>query len=283
MDIFAQEIGALKLFYLKFINFVPRILTAIIILVIGYVSYRILDALLIKALDKAKVERAIAELFTSIVKYVIIVLAVIMAADQVGVKIMPLLGGLGIAGIAIGFAAKDTLSNMIAGIIILWDKPFRVGDMVEIADTYGKITKVTLRSTRMRTLNNEIVSLPNSLIVDSKIINHTLSGSLRLGVPIGIAYKEDIDEARRVLLSTIEGDGRISTNPAPDVVVTDLGDSSVNLELRVWPKDIYQEVPLRFELQEKMKKALDAAGIEIPFPYRQVFIEYVKGEDDQIV
>ncbi len=253
-----EDIGTFKLFYLKFIDSIPRLVIAIIILVIGYLSYRILNALLTKVLDRAKVEKPIAELFTSIVKYVIIALAIVMAADHLGIRVAAVLGGLGITGIAIGFAARGTISDMIAGIIILLEKPFRVGDMVEIASSFGKVIKITLRSTRMKTLKDEIVSLPNNMIISSKIINHTLGGSLCLWVPVGIARQEDVDEVRKILMSTIEGDDRILTDPAPSMVVTDLGDSSMNLELRVRLKDPYQEVPLLSELLEKAKKALDA-------------------------
>ena len=124
--------------------------------------------------------------------------------------------------------------------------------------------------------------MPNKTLAQERIINYTLTPRIRVRVPLGVAYKEDISAARAVMLGTTQGDGRILTEPAPIVIVTGLGDSSVNLELRFWTEDPVLRFPLFWDYVEKCKKALDAANIEIPFPHRQLFLERSEGLADLI-
>jgi small conductance mechanosensitive channel len=196
----------------------------------------------------------------------VIAFGLMFSLDNLGLNVTSVIAGLGIAGVALGFAAKDTLANLIAGVTILWDRPFRVGDRIEVEGSVGVVRKITLRTTRLDTARNEVVIFPNEKMVTEKIINHTMRPSLRVDVPFGIAYAADIQAARRVVLATTAGDEDLREKPEPAVVVTELADSSVNLELRVWLKDPIQEIGTRLRYMEKVKAALDEAGIEIPFP-----------------
>jgi small conductance mechanosensitive channel len=148
----------------------------------------------------------------------------------------------------------------------------RIGDNVTVAGTFGEVKEIGLRSTRIRTVEQIDAILPNQEIINQKILNHTLNPMFRLGIPLGIAYKEDTREARRVLLEAIRGQGLILETPEPKVVVTALADSSVNLELRVWLRDAHTEREATFILIEMAKIALDEAGIEIPFPQRTLHL-----------
>jgi small conductance mechanosensitive channel len=198
---------------------------------------------------------------------------VILALDQLGFNVTSLLAGLGVAGLALGFAAKDTLANFIAGMTILWDRPFRVGDRVEADGEFGQVKKITLRSTRIHTNDNRVVIIPNQNIVNNKIINHTMQASLRKVIVFGIAYEADIGRAREVVIGLLRGDDRVRERPPPEVVVTELADSSVNMALRFWLKNPHLEVPLEFEYLEKVKLALDGAGIRIPYPHVTLRVE----------
>jgi small conductance mechanosensitive channel len=207
------------------------------------------------------------------VKYVCLGLAIILVADQIGIKIITLISTLGVAGIALGLAAQQTLANFISGIIILVSKPFRENDYVELEDTFGKVERISLRSTMLITLDNILVDIPNQKIVESKIVNHTFNDHIRLRIQVGIAYKEYIPKAQEVLLNLVKDDERILKKPKPEVVVTEIADSSINLEVMVWIKNSRQEVPIRYDLRQKVKMALDEAHIQIPFPHRQLFID----------
>jgi small conductance mechanosensitive channel len=199
-----------------------------------------------------------------------------MAADQVGINVGAALAGLGVAGIAVGFAAQDTLANIIAGFLIFLDKPFAVGEWVNVAGQYGEVSSITMRTTRIRTNNNTYVVIPNKKIIDEVLVNHSKHGETRVDVPVGIAYKESVPKAREVILRALGEMDVVLKSPAADVVVTELGGSSVNLDVRVWISNASRERPTYFHVMEASKLALDAAGIEIPYPHLQLFVENVE-------
>ncbi len=203
-----------------------------------------------------------------------------MAASQVGINVGAALAGLGVVGIAIGFAAQDILSNIIAGFVIFLDKPFEVGDLIQAEEHYGSVTNITLRSTRIRTPQNTYVVVPNKRIIDAVVVNHSKHGETRVDVPVGIAYKESIPDARKVLLDAVSGLKDVVDHPVPSVVVDELGGSSVNLTVRVWIENAEREKPVFFSVLEASKLALDAAGIQIPYPHLQLFWDDV---EDRVV
>jgi small conductance mechanosensitive channel len=200
-----------------------------------------------------------------------------MVLAQFGINITALLAGLSIAGIAVGFAARDTLENFISGITIFLDKPFRVSDNVEVEGVFGTVEEITLRSTRLRTLNSEIMVMPNVQMINQKLINHTMLGVLRVEVFFGIAYKESPEQARKILLKLAKGDERLHPDFRPRVVVVQLGESSIEMKLLLFLNNPKLEVPFREEYTEKVFDALTSAGIEIPFPHLQLLIDEAKG------
>ncbi len=256
---------------------VPRLLAALLVLLSFYILLRILQPALRSVLARAGIADALIHLLVDgVVRGAVWVVALVMAASQLGINVAAALAGLGVVGIAVGFAAQETIANMIAGFLIFWDRPFKVGDWVSTQDRYGEVRDITLRTTRLRTHDNTYVVIPNKQVIGELLVNHSMYGESRLSVPVGIAYKESIDDAREVILGAIrELDGVLST-PPPSVVVSELGDSSVNLSVRVWVADAMNEVPVRFRVVEASKKALDAANIEIPFPHLQLFVDDVK-------
>ncbi|SUO94849.1 mechanosensitive ion channel family protein [Suttonella ornithocola] len=234
---------------------------------------------LIKSLSRKKnLDESITLLLNNVSNIVLILIGVYLAFRQFGVNLLPILGGLGVLGLAVGFAAQDILANFISGITLLIDRPFAIGDWIR-ADSYeGRVKGLTLRTTRIRTRNNEHVSIPNKDLAGSTVINLTRGGPLRIDAPIGVAYKTDIDQARAVLMQVVEQFEEIITRPAPVIAVESLGDSSVNLLIRFWidAEEIAQYPALRMRLLEAAKKALDKAGIEIPFPHLQLHIDGAK-------
>ena len=261
------------------IAFVPKLIAAVLTLCVFLLISKGVRNLLRGLMHKTGMQEALIQLIVDkILRYALLMLGVVMAADQLGINIAAALAGLGIAGVAVGFAAQDSVANMISGIIIFWDKPFIVGDWVRVDDQFGKVSEITLRSTRIKTPRNTWVVVPNKQIIDAVLENLSKRGDVRVDLPIGIAYKEKIDEARPVLLAAVRDLDHVLKSPEPDVVATELGDSSVNLLVRVWiahPKDLQST---SFAVVEASKRALDAAGIEIPFPHLQLFLDGVRPE-----
>ncbi len=256
---------------------VGNVLPALAVGLAFYLAYKLLVGALSRGLGKAKkVDDGVKQLIVRALRIVIVSFATITILGQLGINVAALVAGLGIAGIALGFAAKDTLENFIAGVTILLDRPFRIGDNIEIQDTFGTVVEIALRSTRIRTPSNEIAILPNSKVITERIINHTRLRNLRVEVPFGIAYKESPAQARATVLALAEGDDRLHPDHQPEVVVTELGDSSVNMELRLFLKNPKQELAVFADYQEKVFDALTAAGIEIPFPHLQLFNDEAK-------
>jgi small conductance mechanosensitive channel len=240
-------------------------LKAGIILLAFYILYRILKRVILKVVEKFELEKTVVNFLFLGLKYVVLIFALVTALDQIGVNIASLVAGLGIAGIAIGFAAKDTLSNIVAGIFIFWDRPFYIGDLVEIEGEYGEVQNITLRTTRIVTPDGRLVSIPNQKIAENKIISYTMFPHLRLDIGVTIGTGEQIEPARQELLKLVRGDKRFMPDKEPVVLVKELGDYYTALELRVWLDKVRNHIPIRAELREKIFNAFTAAGIDMPF------------------
>lgn len=261
----------------RVIDFLPHLGAAFIVFAVFWFGFNIVRRPLHAALKKMDIQEALRTLLVDrLCRYAVMLVGLVMAADQLGINVAAALAGLGVAGIAIGFAAQDSVANMIAGILIFADKPFQVGDWIETEGQSGKVSDITLRTTRIRTTRNTYVVLPNKRIIDQTLENYSKHGALRVDVPLGIAYKENVTEARKVLLNAVGRLDGFSGEHEADVVVTELGDSSVNLAVRVWIDDGDHLQPTFFRVLEACKTALNQAGIEIPFPHLQLFVDDVK-------
>ncbi len=254
----------------------PKVIAALIVLVLAWGILRATQPMVRLALRRAQFAEGLIHLIVDgVYRGSITIFALITALSQLGVNVSALLAGLGVAGIALGFAAQETVSNMIAGFLIFWDRPFKIGDYITTQEKYGEVREITLRTTRIRTLDNTYVVIPNRQIIGDTLINHSMYGATRVVVTIGIAYKEKIEAARAALVPVISQVEGVLQDPPPDVVARALADSSVNLEVRVWIDDPAIERPVGARIVEVSKVALDAAGIEIPFPHLQLFLENV--------
>ncbi|OZC02523.1 mechanosensitive ion channel family protein [Rubricoccus marinus] len=256
---------------------IQHLVPAILIAIAFWVVLRVVRGILNRTLGRSHhIDVGVEQLIMRAVRFVIVAIAAVTVAEKLGLPVTGFIAGLGIAGLALGFAAQDTVQNLIAGVTILIDRPFRVGDNIELQETFGTVEEITLRSTRVRTLNNQIAILPNAKVIEEKILNHSMHRALRVVVPFGIAYKESPAEARSVVLGLVADDNRLHPDYEPQVVVTALNDSSVDMELRVFLKDSKLEVPVGFEYRERIFEALKSANIEIPFPHLQLFIDEAK-------
>lgn len=255
----------------------PRLIAALAILIGFWAIYKITRRPIRYAMKRADFDEVLIRMLVdSVYRYTVFVFGIIMAASQLGINVGAALAGVGVIGIAVGFAAQDSLSNIIAGFLIFWDKPFQIRDWITVSDQYGQVTNITMRSTRIRTRSNTYVIIPNKNIIDEVLTNHSKDGPTRIKVTVGIAYKESIEQAREVILKAISEMDIVLEHPKPNVVVEMLDSSSVNLSVRAWIKNTDHERPVSFQMLEISKTALDDAGIEIPFPHLQLFVDDVK-------
>jgi small conductance mechanosensitive channel len=261
----------------RLVAFVPDLLTALAILFFFWLFFRLTRRSARAVLARAGFHEALIRLLVdSLYRFTLLVFGLVMAASQVGINVGAALAGIGVAGIAIGFAAQDSLANTLAGFMIFWDKPFLVDDFISVGDQYGQVREITMRSTRIRTPQNTYVVIPNKVIIDEVLVNHSKHGGVRLDVEIGIAYKEQIPQAREVLLAAARALPVVAAHPEPEIVVVGLGSSSVDLEVRVWLDEAGEEKATEVAVREAAKLALDAAGIEIPYHHLQLFIDDVR-------
>ena len=252
------------------VGFIPRLIVAAFLVGFFWLVYRVARKLILTSMKAAGVDESIRDMLSHLLKWVVLGFGLIIAGNQIGLEIAALLTGVSIIGLAVGFAAQESLSNFIAGIMIFLDKPFKVGDWIEFNGQVGQVKRVTFRSTRMTNLDGDIVVLPNVQVLSTPMVNKSANAITRVRVNVGIAYDASIEDARQAILTLVRGDGRVEQMPAPKVDVINLGASSVDLEFRFWIKDEQYEHAMRNEYMEKVKLALDRAGIAIPFPHVQL-------------
>ena len=228
---------------------------------------------------KTKVDDIIFDLLNKFSGAIIYATAVILALDILGINVMPFIAGAGVAGIAIGFAAKDTLSNLIAGVLLIIDRPFEIGDRIEVwsapagSATWGDVINIGLRATKIKTTDNIVVIIPNNEIMKRDIVNYTIiSTKIRVRINIGVSYDADIEKAKELINQVAGSLAWVSKHPPPKVVVKNFGESSVDLQLRVWIDDARKRMDTISCITDKIKGTFDKNGIEIPYPKRDINI-----------
>ena len=250
-------------------------------LIVGltYLENRIADR------TATKVDDIIFDLLNRFSGAILYVTAVILALDVIGINVMPFIAGAGVAGIAIGFAAKDTLSNLIAGILLIIDRPFEIGDRIEVwsaprgSASWGDVVDIGLRATRIKTTDNIVIIIPNNEIMKRDIVNYTsITAKIRVRVNIGVAYEADIRKAKDIIIEVARQMKWAADIPAPKVVVRNFGESSVDLQLRIWIKEARRRMDTISFVIDNVKEAFDLAGIEIPYPKRDVQVSHPRDD-----
>ena len=260
-----QKIFDPKLIVEQIAGSLANFIVAVLTFVAFYVGWLLVKLLLKTVLRPTKMDQTSQAFLQTVVKYSIILAGIVNALAVLGVDTTGLLASLGIMGITVGFAAKDAFSNLISGILIYLDRPFVIGDLVEVGEFYGRVDQITLRSTRIITSDGKMLAVPNTEIINKTVTSYTNFPNLRLDIPITIGVNEDIRKARDVLLSVVQNDPAFMETPPARVVVNALNDYNVALELQAWIKDERSHVEKRSELREKIFDAMNAAQIDMPF------------------
>ncbi|MBQ9474559.1 MAG: mechanosensitive ion channel [Bacteroidales bacterium] len=247
------------------VEFVPKLLVAIVILWVGMKLVKMLRRVIQKSLDKRGAESSLKTFLGSLVDVLLKAMIIIMAMDVVGIKATSFIALLGAMGLAVGMALQGTLQNFAGGVIILLMKPFKVGDYVECGSYKGYIKEIRIFHTFMKPFNGRIIIIPNSELATKSLINHTKEDIIRLDVVASVAYGTNVDEARETLREVVDADELILKDPLPKIAVTDLGNSSVDFSLWLWVKtEDYWTVRLR--IKENIYNKFMERNIEIPFP-----------------
>lgn len=219
-------------------------------------------------------------LINKIVRFAIVAFGAIFALDRLGLNIAPLLAGAGIMGLALSLAAKDTLSNLIAGVLLILDRPFHVGDRIELwttpneTGTWGDVIEIGLRATKIRNPDNLVVVVPNNEIMRRDIVNYTASGNhMRLRIPFAVEYEADLEAAKRVLREVAAATDGVKTDPPPVAIVRGFGPSEVNLELRAWIEQARERRAIGDHITERVMHEFTKEGIRIPYPRREIYVK----------
>jgi small conductance mechanosensitive channel len=257
-------------------------LAALVTIIIGIWAARRFSNVIRDWLNRStRIDQTLAPILAALVKYAILTLTVVVTLGNFGVETTSIIAVLGAAGLAVGLALQGTLSNVAAGLMLLFLRPFKVGDWVEAAGVSGSVREIGLFTTTIDTFDNVYISVPNSSIWTSNIINHARYGTRRMDVDIGISYDADLDAAEEAMME-LANDSRVLADPAPRFLVVSYGDSAINVRLRAYAEydnffDLY------WDLNRRLKGVLDARGIDIPFPQRvvrHVGVVAGAGEDD---
>ncbi len=252
-----------------FITYGFQMVGAVIILVVGGLIARWLGKLTDKWLTKQHLEPPIRLLLVRVVRLLVFGLTVLLALDKFGVQITPLIAGLSVAGVGIGLAAQGVLGNILAGLTIIFTKPFRVGEYIELAGVYGQVETIALFSTKLLHTDGSRVLIPNRKIVGE--IMHNYGGTRQLSLSVGIAYGANLKEALATIHQILDTNPRVLKEPKAVVGISALGDSSITISVSPWV-NVPDFVAAQLEIYQAIVEQFRARGIEIPFPQRDVHL-----------
>ena len=260
-----QTTGLLTGLWQKFLDFLPTLLIALIIFLIGMVIARLIDRVIGHTLKKAKADPTATGFGHSLVRILLYTVLIIICLSVLGVPMASIITVVGAAGVTIGLALQNSLSNLAGGFVLLFAKPFQAGDYIITNGEEGYVEQINILYTQLLTRDHRKIYLPNSVVSGGAVVNLSQKGTLRIAVPLTVSYDANLDRVRTVLLESVGHLKCILHKPAPMVSVTELGDSGVHLSVLVWVDQAdYFAAPSK--VLECAKHALDTAGIEIPYP-----------------
>ncbi len=261
-----QVLSIADMLQLQLLDFAPKLILSVIVLVTGWLAINVLVRALRTVLLKYEFDQALERFVESITNALLKVVLVVTVAGIAGIETTSLVALLGAAGLAIGLALQGSLSNFAGGVLILMLKPFKYDDYIVAQGVEGKVQKIEIFSTTINTIDNQRIVIPNGALVNGVIVNRTGKETRRIDLMIGIGYDAAVDHARQVALATVATDARVLHDPLPEVVLTALGDSAQHIEVRFWVHTV--DFAAKFDLLERVKLAFDDAGITIPYPQR---------------
>ncbi len=250
----------------SFLEALPRVGVAVIVVVAGYLAGRLLRMVLKKVLVRNHTD-SFATVMSKLGSWIVITLAVLLGFTIVFPSIAPvdLLAGLGFFSVAIGFAFQDILENLLAGVLLLFREPFQSGDQVEVNGHLGTVERITIRETRIKTFDGQRILVPNADVYKNAIRVQTAFEQRRMAFVVGVAYEADLNEARAAIVEAMKGTEGVVNDPAPEAFITELGAATVNYQARFWSASRQHDaLETQDKVIENVKNALDEAGVEMP-------------------
>lgn len=248
-----------------------KIVAATIILLIGLWLAKRVELLIVRILNRKQIDATLVHFFANTIHGALVVFSVVAAIGKLGIETTSFAAVIASAGLAIGLALQGSLSNFAAGVLLIAFKPFKLGDAIKAANEMGTVVEIGLLATELKTADNIKLIIPNSTIMNGAITNFSAHATRRIDLTIGVSYKENLNQVRQILEDLINKDERILKDPEPQVMVSNLNESSVDFVVRPWVNstDFWT---VRCDLIRKIKEAFDAAGVSIPFPQRDIRI-----------
>jgi small conductance mechanosensitive channel len=248
------------------LEYSPKVLYALALLIVGLYAIKFILRLINKLLNSRHVDNTLQAFLSNLLGWGLKAVLLIAVISKLGIDTTALAAVMAAAGLGLGLALQGSLANFAGGVLIILFKPFRVDDLIDAQGEIGVVKDIQLFTTQILTPSNKRVIIPNGTLANSNIVNLSAEGTLRVDLTIGVGYSEDIKKTKEVLLKVLTAHSKVLSEPLPTVNVSELADSSVNFAVRPWcTVDDYWTV--YFEITENCKKALDAAGIEIPYPH----------------
>ncbi len=255
----------------KFIDYLPTLLGAIVLLLVGLWVIKLIVGYLRKLFDKKDYDPTLEKFTLNAASWGLKIILFVLVITQLGVESASLVAAIGAAGLAIGLALQGSLSNLAGGVLIIVLKPFKVGDWIEAQGVSGSVAEISLFYTKIDTFGNQRAVVPNGQLSNDNIINYSFNGTRRENLSFGISYDDDIKKAKEVLTNLVKEQKDILTDPAPQVLVAELGDSSVNFSVRYFaPNAVFWDI--HWYMIEEGKIRLEEAGMTIPYPQRDVYL-----------
>lgn len=249
------------------LDYSPKILMALAILIIGLFLIKLILGMTKKIMKKRGVEETLQKFLGNLMSWALKILLFVSVAAKLGVETTSFAAIIGAAGLAIGLALQGSLANFAGGALLMIFKPFKVGDLIEAQGEMGVVKEIEIFTTRLIGLSNKEIIIPNGSLSNGNIVNYTSEGTRRVDLVFGVGYESNIKQTKEVLMQILTSHPKVLQDPAPTVNVLALADSSINFAVRPWCKsEDYWAV--YFEVTEQTKEALDAAGIEIPYPHQ---------------
>lgn len=251
------------------IMYLPKIVTAILVLIIGMWIANLFKNGFKKAASKSNMDQSLQKFLTSLISLSSKLIILIIVISMLGIETTSLVAVLGAAGLAVGFALQGSLANFAGGVLILIFKPFKVGDFIEGAGHAGTVNAVEVMATTLKTPDNKTIIIPNGALSGNSIINYSTEPRRRVDFVFGISYSDNMKKAKEIIQGIINKDERILKEPEPFIVISNLGDSSVDITVRVWVETA-NYWPVYFAITEQVKDSFDSNGISIPFPQMDI-------------
>lgn len=257
-----------------------NLVAALAIFVVGRWVVKLLHSLSIKAMQRGKLDPLLVKFLGNILYALLMVFVVLAAISQVGIQTTSLIAVIGAAGLAVGLALQGSLANFAAGVLVIIFRPYKIGDYVEAGGVAGTIDDVQIFTTELKTADNRKIIVPNGQMMNGAITNYSSHDTRRVDLVVGVGYDDDIDVVRRVLEGVVADDPRVLADPAPNIRMSAMGDSSVSWIVRPWVEAAdYWSV--YWEMTEEIKRRFDAEGISIPFPQRDVHVYHHPEKDGE--